>query len=72
MGDIFLGTEKFLLIATKGVSLVKTTGDLLITLNIFNISIFKGSTQGDAIVYIDGETSGNHKGWTLFMESSDS
>ena len=47
MGDIFLGTEKFLLIATKGVSLVKTTGHLLVTLNIFNKSIFKGSTQGD-------------------------
>ena len=47
MSDIFLGTEKFLLIATKGVPLMKTTGDLLITLNIFNISIFKGSTQED-------------------------
>ena len=47
MGDMFLGTEKFLLIATKGASLVKTTGDLLVTLNIFNIAIFKGSTQGD-------------------------
>ena len=47
MGDIFLATEKFLLIATKGVPLVKTTGDLLVTFNIFNISIFKGSTQGD-------------------------
>ena len=44
MSDIFLGTEKFRLIATKGVPLVNTTGDLLVTLNIFNISIIMGST----------------------------